>query len=1002
MADPLSIAGLVTGVISLGLQVAGGLSDYLDAVKGRAEELNSSKRQAINMRDLLLTIQDLLPQLQNNWPASASTIERHINSCNAEISTLHTLLSGLSRPASSSTGIRLKLAEQKQKLTYPFDRAQLSCLEDRLAKVNSALQTALHVTGLNISITTSNQIQQVHNTLAAMSQSITTQTRSTAARLSLPATSVRPEEITGGRAELQLYSAECAVALASKPSLLSGSIESLATLDSLPELRAKATGGAYTTCLCRTYRKMSYSRGSWCHFSFSYKNLNTRHHLPSCPFYQINGEAQATNFTIEYDGFRKLLQTAFVLSFTNTHGAGGRSISPGFTYYPVVDSQTAPAFRIMDLTYIIAGELCDHASETSNLLQHCFNSILTLYSQRRASPKDTNEYGWSLLHEIANIVAQNEVLVEDRLVADVVFSGTNNLIACGIPVTMYNGLGDTPCSRAIQEERITDRGIEFARLLIPSESDMPLLRAPEERFWWLSGSNCLRVLLQHVDFAEAAGCGPLGLAAIAGNEKLVQDIIRQHPQHLKEMNQFRHTPLHLSINHPACLRLILGVCEPSMLHEKDAYSETPLGCACLLGYTTSTELLLAAGSYLSSSYIGSAHVSCRDALLVAFKQRRSKLKLLALDTLGEMDARRLGLHEDIVLDSRAIEVQELLQKKGISIPLNMLVQGDAGSVYHHYYHSGGHPSTDILEKLWTLGFRDVNSFDMHGNVPLEFCGHELERARWLIEHGGDYWTPLNERKTSTNQSTKRSTEPVAPAHGIMCYIGGTERQPNKDLETQRWLLEKLLQVQVGDACSCPCMIGGCVPLKAYFDGRFRHPDSRNGIALARNSAWEWVTFIQTYQAYLGERDLNAAIRRATFDALELIHTCCSYIGPLGYYSPYDSDETDEIHSEQKSLLGLFADLLLEFERFSYDDQSGRLLIASDPEEFWIRRWLPRITETLDGLDGNKLTEEEISAGEAIGVVWGPQPPPETETIVEPEWTITPEYIMGEIEKIMNE
>lgn len=148
MADPLSIAGLATSVISLGLQVAGGLSDYLDAVKGRPEELRSAKQQTTHMKDLILTVQDLLPQVKTSWPTSATSIECHVQSCNAEISALSALLSELSQPASSSSGIRLKLAEQKQKLTYPFNRTHLRHLEERLVKVNNALQTALHVTGL--------------------------------------------------------------------------------------------------------------------------------------------------------------------------------------------------------------------------------------------------------------------------------------------------------------------------------------------------------------------------------------------------------------------------------------------------------------------------------------------------------------------------------------------------------------------------------------------------------------------------------------------------------------------------------------------------------------------------------------------------------------------------------------------------------------------------------------------------------------------------------------
>jgi hypothetical protein len=146
MADPLSIAGLATGAISLGLQLAGGVSEYLDAVKGRSEELSSIKQQTASMKDLLLTIQDLLPRVHNSWPPSATMIERHVRSCNNELSALHALLSELSPPASFSSGIRLKFAEQKKKLTYPFNRSHISRLEERLAKVNSTLQTALQVT----------------------------------------------------------------------------------------------------------------------------------------------------------------------------------------------------------------------------------------------------------------------------------------------------------------------------------------------------------------------------------------------------------------------------------------------------------------------------------------------------------------------------------------------------------------------------------------------------------------------------------------------------------------------------------------------------------------------------------------------------------------------------------------------------------------------------------------------------------------------------------------
>ncbi|KAI3317664.1 hypothetical protein HD806DRAFT_540989 [Xylariaceae sp. AK1471] len=138
MADPLSVAGLVIGVISLGLE----------PVKGRDDELSSSKQRATSMKDLLLTIQDLLPQIEGRWPLSAASIERYVAACNVELGALYALLSELSAPKTSSTGIRLKLAEKTQALVYPFNRGYLTRLVDRLGKLNSVLQAVLQVTQL--------------------------------------------------------------------------------------------------------------------------------------------------------------------------------------------------------------------------------------------------------------------------------------------------------------------------------------------------------------------------------------------------------------------------------------------------------------------------------------------------------------------------------------------------------------------------------------------------------------------------------------------------------------------------------------------------------------------------------------------------------------------------------------------------------------------------------------------------------------------------------------
>ncbi|KAI0451235.1 hypothetical protein F5B21DRAFT_387914 [Xylaria acuta] len=478
MADPLSIAGLAASVISLGLEVAGGLSDYLDGVKGRVEELSSAKRQATNMKDLLLTIKDLLPQVKNSWPTSATSIERHVQSCNTEISALYTLLSELSQPASSSSGIRLKLAEQKQKLTYPFNRAHLGHLEERLVKVNSALQIALQITGLDVSITTRNDLQQVHNSsvttgnqvqqlhdvsittgnqvqeirdvsiatrdelrqmrdeLRAMCQSTTVRAQSTATCLSLTA-SESPESMAKGGVGVPLDSIEAAVSLASKPSLLSTSIETVIKCNTSLSPR----GNGSLTCFCRPSRKMSHYRKSWGYFSFSYKTLNTRRHLPSCPLSQIDSETRTINSSIEYNGLKRLLQTAFVLSFADSYGAGGRSIGPSFTYYPTVYEGTAPAFRIMDLALsMVESPNCTiNTNGVAKVLQHCFDNILILYGRGKACPRDINFLGESIMHLVTLLFCEAH---NNGLRADVIISWITTLVRCGVPVTTYDSFGE--------------------------------------------------------------------------------------------------------------------------------------------------------------------------------------------------------------------------------------------------------------------------------------------------------------------------------------------------------------------------------------------------------------------------------------------------------------------------------------------------------------------------------------------------------------------------------
>ncbi|KAI0975854.1 hypothetical protein F4678DRAFT_418816 [Xylaria arbuscula] len=1000
MADPLSVAGLVTGVISLGLQVAGGLIEYLDAVKGRTEELNSTKQKATEMKDLLLTVKDLLPQLERRWPASATVITRHVKSCDSELSALHVLLSELSQPASSGSAIRDKFAEHKKKLTYPFNRSHITRLEERLTKVNNALQTALQVTDLNISTTSASRIDQIYDLVLSLSQSQVTQTQST----SFTATLRSSGQAAPMGSMVQLDSVETAVSLASKPSLLSSSIETVERYN----VEQAPCSDISRICSCPHSRKTSYRQSRWGYLSLSYGTSSTRKHLPDCPFSQFDGETRATKLTVEYSGLRRMLQTAFAISLISTQGAGGRSIGPNFTYYPTVDERAAPAFRILELTHYM--NLWGYKNErniTSTLrtLQYCFDSIFILYSQKRASPKDIDSVGQSLMHLVVEVLSR--ALWRYYSASQFALSTITKLVACGVPVTTYDNYERTPFYRVIDDFYL-GREIWIAKLLLPAEPDIPIVRTDFD-----SANSSLRAWLLDSEIAEASGCGPLSLAARAGDNRWVQDLLKRYPQSLEEVNTLGYTPAHFAIKHPSCLQLILDAGGPSMLEKVNCKRQTPLTCACISGDRTSVQILLAADSSIAITALQFLRRPYMDDVLVSLKQHRDELKALALQYLTKVEAKSFGLHENKVLDGNAFEVQKLLRRKNITLPSRLYV-GDEDAFTSSYLECY---SVEVYDKLWDLGFSDVNYIGQDGQVPLMLLWwgdyYYYPAMRWLTEHGADYWTPFSERSDSNV-----ITASVTPAHFMFHTVADrlrvmrdirdsdskTDDEESEDSDEELeyideelgWIVEKLMRVRTSDTCSCLCFVGGCTPWKAFFDcGRYDYP-----LPSPEKLARQRLSSLRTLHTSLDQDDLKAALRRMTFDALGLTHTCCNFDkNPKNYQKSLRTpQEVDEINAEQSTLLTLFADLLNELNQIADEDRGGIPLMVKDPEEFWMHRWLPRITETLDKLDGDDLTAEERSAAEAVGVVWGPRPAPKVWEM--PKYT--PDYVMKEVEKIMSE
>ncbi|KAJ9157850.1 hypothetical protein NKR23_g745 [Pleurostoma richardsiae] len=163
MTDPVGIAGTVTGLVSLGLQVYGGVTEYLDAIEARKEDISAAARRAEILRVAIDGIRGASSKIGPKYDLTRSAVTAGIWSCKTELQSLSNLIAEL-RPSMPPINLQEKLKEGAKKLHYPFRRRDLLRLEERLDKVNGMLQTALQALGLDISSSIEASISRVVRT----------------------------------------------------------------------------------------------------------------------------------------------------------------------------------------------------------------------------------------------------------------------------------------------------------------------------------------------------------------------------------------------------------------------------------------------------------------------------------------------------------------------------------------------------------------------------------------------------------------------------------------------------------------------------------------------------------------------------------------------------------------------------------------------------------------------------------------------------------------------
>lgn len=147
MADPLSLAASVAGLVSLGIQVTSGIQQYLDAIDCRDEELSFARRQNDVLASAIDIIEGSTAKLEHVSPGAAAVAIQNLALCRDSLDSLEIFVAKLA--GSNVSTWRSRLKTKAARMHYVFDRPKVQQLSTRVSQTGSLLQLA--VDGLKLS-----------------------------------------------------------------------------------------------------------------------------------------------------------------------------------------------------------------------------------------------------------------------------------------------------------------------------------------------------------------------------------------------------------------------------------------------------------------------------------------------------------------------------------------------------------------------------------------------------------------------------------------------------------------------------------------------------------------------------------------------------------------------------------------------------------------------------------------------------------------------------------
>ncbi|KAH6950862.1 hypothetical protein DER45DRAFT_579025 [Fusarium avenaceum] len=1011
MAEAFGIAGSAFGTVSLGFQLFREISQYIDGVEGRDEDLERARNYAQTFQSCLIA----LDARASNAGISNTEVERLVNqgqaNCKVAISNLLSIVTELKGPDTMPNSRTSKVKTLCVRLKYPFKKQNLEKLEKQLFDTIIVLRFALDV----LQVESEYAIRKALNSLLA--------------RLPEPnGSNCKSLPVDRGRDIVETISNDDVSLRDSTSSTPTSSIES----------RAYQNGNAWTMnlfCLCRKACSRR-SRQQWGPFIIENEMTFIDYHSPGCPLSTQQPLKQQTKRTLKFpipfanDRWR----TASQFSLFFTVGTGGMGFGQSLTWFETVDNDQSPSFQIVKkaMTYCLRFE----GEESELLLISCYRRLRWCFANRRASITDVDQYGQS----IVDIITSGSTIVDS---GEYFFHEYALQIFCILapfinPATHPNSRTGSPLLAQLCQNIMTRNST------IPGEAISSLLSRCNDS----AGQDCMPPVSYHSiqeqfdlikNFPAISNYlefGQLSRLVLMEDLNMVQDYLGKHPLSINEINHLGRTPVHIAVQtqNATVLSMLVNHAGLNVLNTKDNNGQYAIdhatdalchahksgkeygskvcnGCK-VLNVLLHSESAIFTLSVQRAMQLPWSHgiPSCIEGqknVMRCLASRRKKLGILAQHALTPSERQDLKLCQPGILDQKAAQTQRYLEANNYQVPVHLKVYDDvespedSKSIYTLI--SDGEVAECALQSGFLMPnmlFDDVflllaECLDSIRHIPRFQDFRFLSYICWLADHGGDLRSIIPISKGHTTA-----------AHYSMAYLGKSgysfilgNHVPLPPEVSSIFFDEKNV-----DDCRCQCSPKGCTPLTKFLAviNSKQTWVLRFGIEATISAVLKHFEYLYGLLGHVGY-DLgkehwfdNAVVRHFTFLILDLRHTCCCLgtgNGPEAS-GPLSTEDCQEIEEEDCSRLELFEQLAMEFER----ERGNYTNLLSFGKEYWA----PKMKTVDQEIGSYVLAESQKQSAEEAGVIfesYGSQPPPHGGSL---DVISDEEEVVSDLEKALRE